>query len=38
VLAGAVDGTVPAARIRYRDDPFGVAYLVASLDIPQPPP
>ena len=41
VLAGAVDGAAPAARIRYRDDPFGVAYLVASLDIPQipqPPP
>jgi hypothetical protein len=38
VLAGAVDGKAPAATIRYRDDPFGVAYLVASLDIPQPSP
>jgi hypothetical protein len=34
VLAGALAGRVPAATIRYADDPFGVAYLVASLDVP----
>jgi hypothetical protein len=31
VLAGAMDGGRPATVIRYADDPFGVAYLVASL-------
>jgi hypothetical protein len=31
VLAGAMDGCRPASVIRYDDDPFGVAYLVASL-------
>jgi hypothetical protein len=31
VLAGALSGPRPAAVIRYCDDPFGVAYLVASL-------
>ncbi len=31
VLAGAMNGVRPAAEIRYCDDPFGVAYLVASL-------
>jgi hypothetical protein len=31
VLAGALRGTDPATEISYRDDPFGVAYLVASL-------
>jgi hypothetical protein len=31
VLAGAMDGRPPAAEILYCDDPFGVAYLVASL-------
>jgi hypothetical protein len=31
VLAGALQGTDPSAEIIYRDDPFGVAYLVASL-------
>ncbi len=31
VLAGAVAAQSFAAQIRYRDDPFGVAYLVASL-------
>ena len=30
VLAGALAGTAPAARIRYAGDPFGVMYLVAS--------
>jgi len=33
VLAGAMDGLRPAATVRYRDDPFGVAYLVASLEV-----
>jgi hypothetical protein len=36
VLAGALQGTEPASEIGYRDDPFGVAYLVASLAIRQP--
>jgi hypothetical protein len=36
VLAGALQGTKPATEISYRDDPFGVAYLVASLRVPQP--
>ncbi len=31
VLAGAMNGCRPASEIRYCDDPFGVAYLVASL-------
>jgi aromatic ring-opening dioxygenase LigB subunit len=31
VLAGALHGTGPASEIIYRSDPFGVAYLVASL-------
>ena len=31
VLAGAMNGVRPAVEIRYCDDPFGVAYLVASL-------
>ena len=31
VLAGAMNGRRPATEIRYCDDPFGVAYLVASL-------
>jgi hypothetical protein len=33
VLAGAMNGQRPASVIRYRDDPFGVAYLVASLTV-----
>jgi hypothetical protein len=33
VLAGAADGARPASVIRYDDDPFGVAYLVASLTV-----
>ena len=31
VLAGALDGAPCFTQVRYRDDPFGVAYLVASL-------
>jgi hypothetical protein len=31
VLAGAMTGVRPVTEIRYCDDPFGVAYLVASL-------
>jgi hypothetical protein len=31
VLAGALDGQRPDSVIRYCDDPFGVAYLVATL-------
>lgn len=31
VLAGALRGRKVTSEIRYRDDPFGVAYLVASL-------
>jgi hypothetical protein len=31
VLAGALAGQRPACQVRYCDDPFGVAYLVASL-------
>lgn len=34
VLAGALAGVLPRTVIRYADDPFGVAYLVASLDVP----
>jgi hypothetical protein len=33
VLAGATNGASPASVIRYDDDPFGVAYLVASLTV-----
>jgi len=33
VLAGAVNGAGAASVIRYDDDPFGVAYLVASLTV-----
>ena len=33
VLAGAMDDRRPASHIRYCDDPFGVAYLVASLTV-----
>jgi hypothetical protein len=33
VLAGAVNGGATASVIRYDDDPFGVAYLVASLTV-----
>lgn len=33
VLAGAADGGRPVSVIRYDDDPFGVAYLVASLTV-----
>jgi hypothetical protein len=36
VLAGALAGTRTTTKIRYADDPFGVAYLVASLHIPPP--
>jgi hypothetical protein len=36
VLAGALQGTEPASEIGYRDDPFGVAYLVASLRVRRP--
>jgi hypothetical protein len=31
VLAGALAGTQPVTAVSYSDDPFGVAYLVASL-------
>ncbi len=34
VLAGALAGTGRGCEIRYAGDPFGVAYLVASLDLP----
>ncbi|HEX9625253.1 MAG TPA: hypothetical protein VF979_12815 [Streptosporangiaceae bacterium] len=33
VLAGALEGKVVASEIRYCDDPFGVAYLVASMRV-----
>jgi hypothetical protein len=33
VLAGALGGQVVASKIRYCDDPFGVAYLVASIRV-----
>src|SRR6185437_1415784 len=36
VLVGALAGTRPATQIRYAADPFGVAYLVASLHVPPP--
>jgi hypothetical protein len=35
VLAGALQGRKVSSEIRYRDDPFGVAYLVASLRLPE---
>lgn len=34
VLAGALDGVQSINRIRYCGDPFGVAYLAASLKVP----
>jgi hypothetical protein len=34
VLAGAMNGRRAASEIRYRDDPYGVFYLVASLSWP----
>ncbi len=34
VLAGAMGSVRPVSEIRYRDDPFGVFYLVASLSWP----
>jgi hypothetical protein len=34
VLAGALAGRRPRVEIRYAGDPFGVSYLVASLDLP----
>ena len=37
VLAGALAGHKVSTEIRYRDDPFGVAYLVASLRVRQEP-
>jgi hypothetical protein len=33
VLAGALEGVVPEVEVLYADDPFGVAYLVASLGV-----
>lgn len=36
VLAGALRGMEPASEIIYCDDPFGVAYLVALLEVRQP--
>ncbi len=33
VLAGATAGRRPSCVVRYSDDPFGVAYLVASLSV-----
>jgi hypothetical protein len=36
VLAGALQGAETASEIIYRDDPFGVAYLVASLTVGPP--
>jgi hypothetical protein len=36
VLAGALPGVPVASLVRYCDDPFGVAYLVASLRVPPP--
>ena len=37
VLASALPGLQPVSEIRYCDEPFGVAYLVASLEVPQRP-
>ena len=34
VLAGALQGAGPLTEVTYSDDPFGVAYLVASLEVP----
>src|SRR5262249_32886147 len=36
VLAGALRGTELVSEVSYRDEPFGVAYLVASLRVRQP--
>ncbi len=33
VMSGALNGSKVATRLRYSDDPFGVAYLVASLRV-----
>jgi hypothetical protein len=33
VLAGAADGQRAAVQVHYRDDPFGVLYLVASVNL-----
>jgi RimJ/RimL family protein N-acetyltransferase len=37
VLAGAARGLRARMQIRYRDDPFGVAYLVAAMGFSAPP-
>jgi hypothetical protein len=37
VLAGALHGRKVSSEVRYRDDPFGVAYLVASLRVRSEP-
>src|SRR5258706_727024 len=37
VLAGALRGRKVSSEVRYRDDPFGVAYLVASLRVLREP-
>lgn len=37
VLAGAARGLRAAAEVRYRDDPFGVFYLVAAMGFSAPP-
>jgi hypothetical protein len=37
VLAGALRDRKVSSEVRYRDDPFGVAYLVASLRVRQEP-
>jgi hypothetical protein len=37
VLAGALEGRKVSSEIRYCDDPFGVAYLVASLRVQREP-
>ncbi len=37
VLAGAARGLRATTEIRYRDDPFGVAYLVAAMGFSAPP-
>jgi hypothetical protein len=37
VLAGALQGRKVSSEVRYRDDPFGVAYLVASLRVRSEP-
>lgn len=38
VLAGALRGQRVASEVRYEDDPFGVAYLVASIRVQQNQP